>query len=250
MTRFAKLFLCSALLLAGLVATLLLQAPTAQAAAGASTPQVARPVTIENATDISSAIPISGTSVQMLQMETQVFSRTSSTTVKGDSYPAFIICPGFPEFTAPGSFTAVKCGPNVGNGFRGWVESQERVIRDYSNPVTPTFTFSATQVFVGNVWLEGKSYFGSLTQFMELTGNLSTPPGVDCLNEPENPNCGAVSFQGTWTIVPSEGSGELEHLLGSGTLAWGGIASGLPPFYTGELYFENLSYLPVIANQD
>ena len=187
MLKLVRPFVFLSVLVAALLLTLAFQASTTQAVSSTVAPQVARPFAIENATVVTSTIPISGTSLQMLQMETRVFSQTSSTTISGDSYPAFLICPGFLEFTAPGSFTAAQCGPNVGNGFRGWFEAQEHVIRDYTNPVTPTFTFSATQVFAGNVWLEGKPYFGSITQFMTLNGLLGVPPGVDCFTEPENP---------------------------------------------------------------
>lgn len=247
MSKLVRPFVLSSILVAALLLLLAVQMPTAQASGSTAAMQLVRPLTIEDATAVTGMIPISGTSLQLLQMETQVFSQTSPTTIQGDSYPAFLICPGFPvTTTAPTNFFINwECGPTIFNGFRGWVEAQEHVIRDYSNPMTPTFTFSATQVFVGNVWLEGKSYFGSLTQYMELTGTLNTDPS--CPSQPANPICGATGFQGVWTIVPDEGTGKLRNLRGSGTLVWGGIP--FPPFYAGTVYFETHAYLPNITNQ-
>ena len=234
MRKLVRPFVFSSMFVAALFLLLAVQMPTAQASGSTAAMQLVRPLTIEDTTAVTGMIPISGTSLQMLQMETQVFSQTSPTTISGDSYPAFLICPGFPATTtAPTSFfISFQCGPTTSNGFRGWFEAQEHVIRDYSNPLTPTFTFSATQVFAGNMWLEGKPYFGSLTQYMELTGTLNADPS--CPSAPANPICGATGFQGVWTIVEGEGTGQLRHLRGSGTLVWGGIP--FPPFYEGAVY--------------
>jgi hypothetical protein len=78
------------------------------------------------------------------------------------------------------------------------------------------------QMFSGWVARDGVRYYGTLTLFMEFTGNLSEPPGVDCFNEPQNLACGAADFSGTWKVLAGQGTGSLRSVFGNGTIVWGG----------------------------
>ena len=182
---------------------------------------------------------VSGTSFgPLLALGTPVFEKTADT-VRGHSNPAFVICNGPVDvdiaLLQQGKLAANGCGNSSDNGFRGTIVTDERVVRRPKDD-PPTFTFEAEQAFSGLIVLNGQSYFGSVIQRMVLSGQLNSPPGVDCFETPENPGCGAKNYTGTWEIIGGQTATRLLLLTGSGTTSWDGVTL---PLYAGDLQLSN-----------
>jgi len=163
--------------------------------------------------------PITGVAMQMTQLDGRYFEHAGSD-IKGLSFPITILCPGGLAVFAGG----VTCAESPNDGLQGVIVAIENVVRHDVGLTrrTPWFEMQGQQMFSGWVARNGVRYYGTLTLFMEFTGNLSEPPGVDCFNEPQNLACGAADFSGTWKVLAGQGTGSLGSVHGNGTIVWGG----------------------------
>ncbi len=185
------------------------------------------------------SFPITGVAMQMTQLDGRYFEHAGGD-IKGLSYPITILCPG-----GLGMFAgSVTCAESPNDGLQGVIVAIENVVRhDVGTRRAPWFEMQGKQMFSGWVARSGTRYFGTLTLFMEFTGNLNEPAGVDCFDQPENLACGAADFKGTWKVLDGQGTGSLASVQGSGTIAWGGCAvpgdysTCTVPVFTGVLRF-------------
>ncbi len=201
-------------------------------------------------------VSIQGQTLQLFNNQPRVFQPYNSTTktLAGLSYPVTLICPGTVDLAGlatnqPGC-SENPAAPTV-SGLRGWIVTEERVVRNYTNPVSPTFDFEAVLAFSGSAFLDGDQFFGTTLISMTVTGALNTPAGVDCTATPDNALCGAKNFTGTYEVIPNSGRGQLSGLSGGGAIAWIGCLDPANPntcafpTYTGTLSL-NSSLLPYI----
>ena len=185
------------------------------------------------------SFPITGVAMQMTQLDGRYFEHAGSD-IKGLSYPITILCPG-----GLGLFAgSVTCTDSPNDGLQGVIVAIENVVRhDVGTRRTPWFEMQGQQMFSGWVARNGTRYYGTLTLFMEFTGNLNEPPGIDCFNQPENLACGAADFTGTWKVLAGQGTGSLTSVQGSGTIAWrgctvpGDYSTCSVPVFSGTLRF-------------
>ncbi|OHD74557.1 MAG: hypothetical protein A2177_08570 [Spirochaetes bacterium RBG_13_68_11] len=163
--------------------------------------------------------PISGVAMQMTQLDGRYFEHAGSD-IKGLSFPITLLCPGGLAVVAGG----MTCTESPNDGLQGVIVAIENVVRhDVGLTRTaPWFEMEGQQMFSGWVARNGVRYYGTLTLFMEFTGKLNEPPGVDCFNEPQNLACGAADFNGTWKVLAGQGTGRLGSVQGNGTIAWAG----------------------------
>ncbi len=185
------------------------------------------------------SFPIVGVAMQMTQLDGRYFEHDGND-IKGLSYPITILCPG-----GLGMFAgSVTCVDSPNDGLQGVIVAIENVVRhDVGTRRAPWFEMQGQQMFSGWVARGGTRYYGTLTLFMEFTGNLSQPPGIDCFEQPANLACGAADFSGTWKVLGGEGTGDLRSVQGSGTIAWRGCAvpgdysTCTVPAFSGTLWF-------------
>lgn len=185
---------------------------------------------------VAGRIEIGGEALQMMQLDGRFFERIG-TDIKGLSFPVTLICPSDIDL----STGAAACAEPAGNGFQGLIVALENVVRrNVGDPDKPhTFMMHGKQMFTGFVAAGGKRYFGTFTLYMELTGRLRAPEGVDCWNEPENLACGAARFTGIWKILGGQGTGALAAMTGNGEIRWAGctdpddFTTCAFPVYTG-----------------
>jgi len=185
------------------------------------------------------AFPITGVAMQMTQLDGRYFEHAGSD-IKGLSYPITILCPGGLAVVAGG----MTCTDSPNDGLQGVVVAIENVVRhDVGTRRSPWFEMQGRQMFSGWVARSGVRYYGTLTLFMEFTGNLNDPPGIDCYTEPQSLACGAADFTGTWKVLAGEGTGSLTSVQGNGTIAWrgcsvpGDYSTCTLPVFSGTLRF-------------
>jgi hypothetical protein len=203
------------------------------------------------------SVAVQGQSLQILLNNAREFKTIDATTISGLSYPVSIICPGNLDpsgisygftgisFTVPYTGSLPACPDATASGMRGWVVTQEQVIRSYANPASPTFVMTATLGFTGQVYLSNKSYYGTMLIKMLATGPLkNTPftPGTTCLLTPNDLGCSAQSFTGTWEVIQPQGGGELRGIQGGGPIAWDGANA---PVYSGTMALRYDTFLPM-----
>jgi len=210
----------------------------------------------------STPVAVAGQTLQIFQSSTKDFTTVDANTVSGISYPVSIICPGNMDIsslnfglsaltiTVPYTSSLPVCTSPITttNGMYGWVVTKEQVVRSYADAANPTFIMTASLGFSGQVYLSGKSYYGTMLMTMKATGPLNNTPsnsGVTCKTLPTDPGCGSKSFSGTWEIISPQGGGELRAVQGSGPISWGGL--GTPIVYSGTMSLRYDTFLPFSA---
>jgi hypothetical protein len=202
----------------------------------------------------SPSVAVQGQTLQLFQNGSKTFTTIDANTVDGTSYPVSIICAGNVDVpatyggAAPFTVPAIAClSPTAtDSGMRGWVVTQEHVVRSYANAANPTFVMTATLGFTGQVYLNNKSYYGTMLLKMSATGQLNNTPtitGTTCLLSPNDQGCTAKNFTGTWEVVPSQGGGELRAVQGGGPIGWAGFPNA--PVYSGTMSLAYDSFLPL-----